>query len=132
MISDLLDNKSSADFSITGLDLKEAQIRVLMRAVSKNKTLKTLSLSRKKISDDDGVDICECLMDNMCLEKLELEGNNLGPKTAEAIAKLITANPFIRTIDLENNDLTVSAKEHKGILSLAKVSSFDEKSCKFI
>mmetsp|Transcript_32145 Transcript_32145/g.37072 ORF Transcript_32145/g.37072 Transcript_32145/m.37072 type:complete len:296 (+) Transcript_32145:329-1216(+) len=119
MIRDLLENKSSADYSISGLDLKEAQVRVLLRAVGKNKTLKTLSLCRKKINDEDGADICDCLMDNMCLEKLELEGNNLGPKTADAIAKLITENPFIRTIDLENNDLTLSGKEHKGLFSLA-------------
>lgn len=37
---------------------------------------------------------------------MELEGNNLGPKTITAIAGLLIGNKSLRVIDLENNNLT--------------------------
>lgn len=40
------------------------------------------------------------------LERLELEGNSLGPETITQLAKLLSTNRSIRTIDLENNNLT--------------------------
>jgi len=39
-----------------------------------------------EIKDDDGVDVAKILFNNRTLRKLELEGNNLGPKTAKALS----------------------------------------------
>lgn len=46
-------------------------------------------MARKKITDDDGYEIVKCLEKNQVLERLELEGNQLGPKTAGEVATLI-------------------------------------------
>lgn len=50
-----------------------------MKAVEKNKTLKGVSFNRKGIRDEDGASIARSLLENRILERLELEGNKLGP-----------------------------------------------------
>jgi len=37
---------------------------------------------------------------------LELEGNNLGPKTAAEFARFLKENKCLKVLDLENNNLT--------------------------
>ena len=49
------------------------------------------------------------------MEKLELEGNLLGPMTAYEIGNLIKTNTIIRYIDLEYNNLTTNCKNNEGI-----------------
>lgn len=61
---------------------------------------------RKNIKENEGIEIAKNLRDNKNLEKIELEGNLIGPKTAFEIGELIKANNIIRFIDLENNNLT--------------------------
>jgi len=41
-----------------------------------------IHMSRKGLSDDDGEEIGKMLMENKRLERVDLEGNLLGPKTA--------------------------------------------------
>lgn len=72
-------------------------------------------MSRKKISDADGVEIANNLKKNFVLERLELEGNFLGPRTAHTLAELVGDNSCLRVIDLEGNDLTNSCKDNSGI-----------------
>ena len=43
-------------------------------------------MTRKNIQDEDGTIIIKNLLKNKGLERLELEGNNLGPKTLAQIA----------------------------------------------
>jgi hypothetical protein len=60
------------------------------------------------------------------LEKLELEGNLLGPKTAFELGELIKQNNTIRFIDLEFNDLTGYGRNgqynSEGIKNIAEVA----------
>lgn len=72
--------------------------------------MKGLTLCRKKIDDDNGVVIVNYLKNNFVLERLELEGNSLGPKTSQAFGELFFNNQSIRFLDLENNDLTNSGQ----------------------
>jgi len=51
---------------------------------------------------------------------MELEGNQIGPKTLKKIAELLLINSTLRTIDLEGNDLTYEGKDTSGIEDLAK------------
>lgn len=44
---------------------------------------------RKNIKENEGVEVAKNLRTNINLEKLELEGNQLGPKTAFEIGELI-------------------------------------------
>jgi hypothetical protein len=119
MINDLKKNATTLEYTVSGLDLRPAQIRILVRAVEKNFSLKGLNMSRKKISDSDGVEIAKNLKKNFVLERLELEGNFLGPKTTCMIGELIENNNCIRVIDLEGNDLTNSNKDNSGIETIA-------------
>ena len=44
---------------------------------------------RKNIKENEGVEIARNLMPNKNLEKLELEGNQMGPKAAFEMGELI-------------------------------------------
>ena len=83
------------------------QVRILVQVIEKNKTLKGLSFTRKAIKDSEGVEICKCLMTNDCLERLELDGNAVGPNTLMQLAELLKTNTTLRSIDLEGNNLTM-------------------------
>jgi hypothetical protein len=70
-------------------------------------------MTRKKIGDTEGRDIVGKLETNEVLERLELEGNQLGPRTLEAVAKLLEKNRTLRSIDLEGNKLLIEYNEKK-------------------
>ena len=111
MINDLKTDASKLDYTVSGMDLKPAQIRILLKATETNCTLRGLSMNRKKITDEEGIELIRCIFNNTALERLEMEGNNLGNKTLTQIAELLEKNRTIRVIDLENNDLTSQGKE---------------------
>lgn len=54
-----------------------------------NGTLQTISMVRKNIKENEGQEIAKNLIGNACLEKIELEGNRLGPKSAFEIGELL-------------------------------------------
>jgi hypothetical protein len=60
-------------------------------------------LSRASIKDEDGVEIAKILYNNKVLRKLELEGNNLGPKSAKEFGKALRINKTLQFLDLESN-----------------------------
>jgi hypothetical protein len=115
---------------VSGVKLIDAQIRALVQAVENNKTLKCLSLNRKNISDDDGADMIRSLVFNDTLEKLEMEGNKLGPKTAREIANLLRHNTVLKHINIESNNLTNSGKDCDGVIDIAKVTG--NRFCNFL
>lgn len=121
MINDLKTDSTPLEFTISGLNLLPAQIRILVQATSVNNSLKTISMNRKNINDHDGVEIAKCLHSNKLLENLVLEGNNLGPLTTANIGMLLEKNTSLRNIDLEGNDLTSGGKDTSGIKALAEV-----------
>jgi len=51
------------------------------------------------------------LIKNKCLEKLELEGNNLGHKAATEFGRFLKENKCLKVLDLENNNLTSLSKK---------------------
>ena len=61
MINDLNTNTTNLEFTISGLDLKSAQVKVLLSTVQKNSSLKGLTMCRKKLTDAEGREICEHL-----------------------------------------------------------------------
>jgi hypothetical protein len=56
--------------------------------------------------DNEGIEIAKNVKDNKHLEKLELEGNMLGSKTAFEVGELLKTNNVLRLVDLEFNNLT--------------------------
>jgi len=63
-------------------------------------------MNRKSIKDEEGQKIMQFLVDNTTLEKLELEGNRLGPRTANMLGEVLKKNAKLRHIDIDGNDLT--------------------------
>jgi Ran GTPase-activating protein (RanGAP) involved in mRNA processing and transport len=122
LVNNLKENKSEFDITVAGIKLISVQIRALVSTVGKNQTLKCLSLNRKGITDVDGADMIRSLMRNDVLEKIELEGNNLGPATAKAMAQLLRNNRTLKHVNIENNDLTQNEQDTSGVRALADVS----------
>jgi len=60
-------------------------------------------MSRKQISDGDGVNFAKMLYTNKVLRKLELEGNLLGPKSAIEFGEALKHNTSLKYLDLESN-----------------------------
>ncbi len=61
------------------------------------------------------------MVQNTFLEKVELEGNLIGPKTAYELGELLKFNKVIRYLDLEFNNLTASGTNVDGIKNIAEV-----------
>lgn len=119
MINDLNTNTTNLEFTISGMDLRPAQIKVLISNVQNNSSLKGLTMCRKNLTDVEGCEVAENLAKNFYLERLELEGNNLGPETLLQISKLLATNESLRLIDLEGNKLVKGDDKpnYKGTLS---------------
>ena len=69
MINDLKSDQSKLDFTISGLDLRPVQMRILLKVTETNTTLKGLAMSRKKIGDEDGFELVRSLEKNQNLER---------------------------------------------------------------
>ena len=89
MINDLNTNTTNLEFTISGMDLRPAQVKVLVSNVQNNSSLKGLTMCRKGLTDAEGTQVAEKLHGNTFLERLELEGNKLGSDTLFQIAKLL-------------------------------------------
>jgi len=120
MINDLKKEQTPLEYTISGLNLLDAQVRILVQTSMKNETLRTLSMIRKKIKDSEGTEIAKLLIHNVFLEKIELEGNLLGPDTAVQFGELIKINRTMKLIDLENNDLTKGGTRKDGIKAICE------------
>lgn len=120
MINDLNTNTTNLQFTTSGMDLRPAQVKVLISNVQNNSSLKGLTMCRKRLTDAEGCEVAQKLMKNSFLERLELQGNHLGPDTLTQLAKLLYSNDSIRLIDLEGNTLIRGHDEkpnYKGICS---------------
>lgn len=109
-------NETPRDFSFAGLELGGPRTRILCSHIAYNKTLTCLHLSRKSISDPDGVNLAKMLYNNITLRKLLLEGNQLGPKTAKELGNALLVNKSLRYLDLESNQLTQDNEDVKGMV----------------
>jgi len=61
MINDLNTNTTNHEFTISGMDLRPAQIKVLISNVQNNSSLKGLTMCRKKLTEVEGIDIADKL-----------------------------------------------------------------------
>ena len=64
MINDLNTNTTNLEFTTSGMDLRPAQIKVLISNVQSNSSLKGLTMSRKKLTDVEGIEVVEKLIKN--------------------------------------------------------------------
>ncbi len=75
-------------------------------------------MSRSNIKDEEGVELAKILYNNKTLRKLELEGNNLGPKSAKEFGKALRINKTLLFLDLESNQLSGDGDDHSGVVDL--------------
>lgn len=115
MLNELYEQRTPFEYTVTGLDLGPARCRILAQHIAYNTTLLSVHLSRRKISDVDGVTIAKILVYNKTLRKLELEGNLLGPKSFAEFGKSLSQNKTLKLLDLESNQLTVDGQEMYGV-----------------
>lgn len=83
-------------------------------------------MCRKKLTEVEGCEVAQKLSNNAFLQRLQLEGNQLGAETLFQIAKLLGSNESIRLIDLEGNKLTKGLDDkpdYKGTFILMQVYS---------
>jgi len=119
MINSLYENKSPLEYSLAGIKLGSIRCRILNTACDKNTTLRHLHLSRKGITDEDGIEIAKMLKVNNYIQKVELEGNFLKANAAKALAEALKINKTIRVLDLEGNYLTDDNMDKSGVIELA-------------
>lgn len=107
LIELLLDGRSA----IRSLDLENTGVRGrllkdLMLALSDNHSLKTLSLAKNKLGDQDAVAIGEMLNFNNGLKKLDLHWNGLrGEGAVRLFTEGLKQNDFLIELDLSFNAL---------------------------
>lgn len=118
IIRSLINNTSTYELSFAGLDLDTWNFTNLMLFLPENKSLLTLNLSRKNLTDAHAIQIAEMLKVNKKLRRLELEGNFFGPESAKYFAEALKVNKTLRYLDLENNKLTDNGNDDTGLLSL--------------
>jgi len=112
-------NASPQHITVCGIELGSVRLRLLAQALEANTSCRSMDLSRKGLTDDDGVSIASMLKKNVHLQKLELEGNNLGTKTGRALAEALLQNEILRAINLESNNLTASGNDQTGVIAIA-------------
>ena len=112
-------NTSQFEVAFANYDMNGTpEFSLFMEILKDNKSLLSLSLSRKMLKDSEGLKIAEMLTKNRKLRRLELEGNYFGPDTCKEIGKALEVNNTLRYLDLENNMLTKYGTDNSGIRSL--------------
>ena len=99
----LYNDKTPIEVSMTGLELGASRTKLVAMNIKNNESLMSLHIARKNISDNDGVQLAWMLNTNKFLRKLELEGNQLGPKTISEFGKTLKKNETLKYLDLESN-----------------------------
>lgn len=117
MLRKLQKDETPRDFDFTGIDLGSVRLRILVSNTVCNESLRSLSLTRKVIEEEEGVYIAQMLMVNKNIRKLELEGNKLGPRTARELGYVLGVNTTLKFLDLENNSLTTDGDDPSGMNS---------------
>ena len=115
MLSKLQRNSTPRDMTLSGIELGPIRAKILITNLVYNTSLSCLSMNRKLVEDEVGVDLARMLMLNKHVRKLELEGNKLGPKTAKAFGDVLRHSKTMKFIDLDNNLLTSDGDDMTGL-----------------
>mmetsp|Transcript_4583 Transcript_4583/g.11201 ORF Transcript_4583/g.11201 Transcript_4583/m.11201 type:complete len:284 (+) Transcript_4583:738-1589(+) len=116
LMGHLVANTSVENVSCAGIELGSVRLRLLAQAMEKNTSCQTLDLSRKGLTDEDGVTMANMLLKNDSLRRMDLEGNNLGTKAAAAFGEALKKNEKLFCLNLEANSLGL---DQGGVVHLA-------------
>ena len=91
------------------------RLRLLAKSLENNTSCHSIDLSRKALTDEDGVSLAGMLHTNKHLHVLTLEGNKLGLKACKAFADALANNSTLKTLNLESNNITFNGSEQSGV-----------------
>ena len=111
------DNESPYEYSFTDVNIDSSSLLMLCECLKVNSTLMILHIARKKLNDEDGEEIAKMLLVNKRLEKVDLEGNQFGVRSAKSFALVIKTNRTLRYLDLEGNCLC-SGGDNTGFIEM--------------
>ena len=121
MLGKMQRNETAGDITATGIELGAIRTQMMAANIVGNKSVRSLSLTHKKIEDEEGVKFAKMLLVNSYVRKVEFEGNKLGPKTALELANVLSINESLQFLDLSQNCLTSAYGDNpQGVLALAQ------------
>ena len=103
--SNLLNNTTTVSLTLAFCELDSEAIESIGKAISTNKTLKTLNLWGNKLKGMPGSETMAVVLGtgisrNSNLTELSLRGNHVGPEGTVGLAKGVMNHPRIRTLNL--------------------------------
>ena len=88
------------------IGVNDISVRSLSKAMWQNNNVLSLDVSNMNLTDLSGSYICRALKKNRSIRKLELGGNQFGPKTCLTLANSLSLNDVLKYVSLESNPLT--------------------------
>ena len=82
-------------------------IRVIVKGLPHVSCLRSLQLSRNKLTHRVGRHIAQMVRVNKSLTQLDLSSNQLGPTTAAELGHALGENSTLKSLDLSSNPITV-------------------------
>ena len=126
LLGKLQRNETAYDVTLSGIELGSIRTRILATNIVRNTSLLSLSMSRKGIEEEVGVDLARMLLVNKNIRKIELEGNKLGPKTAREFGNVLRYNSSLKFLDLDNNSLTSDNEDPTGLLTFIDALKYNK------
>jgi hypothetical protein len=96
------------------LDVNNISARSLAKSMWSNNVITALDLCSNGLDDHAGSYIARMLKRNSTLKKLELDYNELGPKTCVAFSETLIVNRTLRVLSLDSNPLTSGGGDFNG------------------
>ena len=87
--------------------MRPVVIRCIVKGIPPVSCLRSLQLSRNRLTDRVGRHIAQMLRVNKSLTNLDLSVNDLGPFSAAQLGHALRENCTLKTLDLSSNPLTV-------------------------
>ena len=131
ILDSLKNSKSETHVGIRGIELSHVRLRLLAKSLELNTSCESIDLSRKSLTDEDGVALAQMLEKNNHLRVLTLEGNKLGLKAARAFAEALQVNTTLKTLNLESNNITFNGSEQSGVMDISNALRWRKKQIKF-
>ena len=84
------------------------------------KNVQNFDLSNNKITDNGLLHICKALSDTQ-IERFVISHNKLTDKCCEQITGILMRNKFLKTLNMQDNQITSRVAKNKLINSLKKI-----------
>lgn len=114
MLNQLQNDDTPFEYSMSAIELGSVRCRLFIQNLAFNNSLLQLDMTRKDITDQDGIDIGKMLKTNKKLRTLVLEGNKLGPKSMIQIGEALNRNITLLNLHLGSNNLSSEGQEPDG------------------